>query len=555
MALIVLGQQAVDGVVRIRTKRNEGSRPAFSPEMPLREAVQAIARLAGDATALVVDTHNSTSELPGCVELEIHERTDASLTVRDTCVERQTARLIHAWCHAYAPAALVSDVPLLCPADAEELRSWEHNLDPVPATTLDALFTRTAREKPDKVAVAVGQDRLTYGQAEDLSGRLASSLLRGGLRTGEPVVVLSVHPLHTAIDQLAVLKAGGTCVPVGHVPPERARAIAALTRTRHAVVRGPARSVWQRHCQVLVPDDPGTERSPGGTPIPHPQPRSVFTDEAYLLVAPGTGHQPGAQYSTHAAWVSAIVSRIRRVGRTSGEVRVYGQPWEGVFLSAMWWAFTCGGTLRRALPTEATGPDATRHPGDAGTDSLLTPPQYRQLLDSAEATAVSGPGTVVLTGDRCPQDLVRRHFGRGPGTRLLTEYSGDGGPLPWTATELHPADAEQALAPSIGRPSPNVHVHIVDRSGRRLPAGLPGELCAEGIALPHAAAPYTRAAQQSTDQFLRSSRIAVRRMDGSLELVSPSSGDTAAGPASAPLGDTRPTSAALAPVTVRPSRP
>jgi non-ribosomal peptide synthetase component F len=534
IALAVLARQAVDGAVHIRTEGGTSGRLLFPPDLALVEAVRLVGDLVGERPETVtVTTANGDSRLPGRLSLELLARADGTAAVRTTGSERQAARLSHAWHHPYGPDSTVYDVPLVSPEDAADLRRWEENLAPIPATTLDATFAATARALPARTAVSAGEYRLTYGHAEARAARLATALVRQGVQLGEPVVVLSDHPFRTVVGQLAVLKAGAVCLPAGRVTRVRARELAALSGARYVLGGGPGLAPWEPYCRVLAPEE-GAESpgrgAEGNSPEPS-LPRSGFTDVAYCLADPLGEGRPGAQLSAHDAWGSAALSRIHRAGRASTEIVVSARPWEPVFLSAMWWAFTCGAALHWFNPAERDAHRAAaRHLARSPhADALFGPRRYAQVLDAREAPAGSGPRSVVIGGGPCPLPLARRHFARTPDTRLLTEFSGDGGPLPWTARELLPADAARDRAPDLGTPSPNVRVRVLDESGRILPPGLTGELHAEGSALACGTLPPGGSVPKSADPLLGSGRLGRLRPDGRIELTEVSGGASAPG--------------------------
>ncbi|WP_406863606.1 AMP-binding protein [Streptomyces sp. HUAS MG47] len=530
VVLAALSRQTADGATHVGTGEGQCLRLTFPPGLPLREAAERTGRhLTAVDRPLAVITPNPESDLPERIELEIAPGEDGGLTLRGTCAARQMDRLVHALRHPYKPDSTVRDVPAACPADEDDLRAWERNPAPMPATTLDRAFARIARAHPDRVAVHLppkagtspSARRITYGRVEAEAGLVASGLVRSGIQLGEPVIVECENPARAAIDLLAVLKAGAVCVPVGRVGPEQARRIAGLSGARWVLCAPKSRAVWERHCRV--PADPRTAVGPGEPPVDASLPRSDFTETAFLLVEGGTRRPVRAQLSAHTAWTSAIAARIERVGHVSAEVLAGGDLSSPAGLSAMWWAFACGASLRwlgssepLTVPRGLDGRAGTRAP-----DALFSPEQYGRMLDTLDPEGRGdGIGSVVVTGAPCTGDLVKRHFARSAGTRLLAEFSGDHGPLPWTARELGPADAECRLLPGVGRPSANVRLLVLDESGRSLPPGLIGEVCAEGGALPDELLLRDGAMARSlSGHDLRSGRLGQLRMDGSLELT------------------------------------
>ncbi|KNB50779.1 AMP-binding protein [Streptomyces caatingaensis] len=523
--LAALSRQTADATVEAGRGGGAPVRWAFPAGLPLREAALRVrARLATGAGPVTVATPAPASELPATVRLEVTGDGAGGLTLRASCSPRQAERLLHALRHAYGPDATVGDVPVACPTDEADLDLWARTLAPIPSVTLDQACGGIARAAPGRTALVLpagtggvpAERRLAYGRIEAEAVRLARRLAGSGVRPGEAVVVACDDVERAVVGHVAVLKAGAVCVPVGRVTAGEAGEIAEVAGARRALCAAASREVWERHCRVLDVTEP-----PGAPPAEAALPAPDFTAPAYLLVGPGGGRHGRAALSAHTAWTSALASRTARAGHPPAGVVTAGDLSDAAALTALWWAFTCGAELRWAGPRRPLAPPggAPEGGGTGTTAAVLSPGRYRRLLDGLPPAAGGGPGSVVLCGEPCSADLVGRHFARWPGSRLFAEFSGDGGPLPWAAREVGPADAGRALW-NAGPPSPNVRVRVLDPAGRSLPPGLVGEVCAEGAALPHALPRRAGGGVRgAVDGPLRSGRLGRLRMDGSLELA------------------------------------
>jgi acyl-CoA synthetase (AMP-forming)/AMP-acid ligase II len=82
--------------------------------------------------------------------------------------------------------------------------------------TLSDILARWARITPDaEVFVDVGTgERRTYGQSHDRITRLANALTAEGLAPGDRVAVVGLNSVALLESFIAVLRAGGICVPV-----------------------------------------------------------------------------------------------------------------------------------------------------------------------------------------------------------------------------------------------------------------------------------------------------------------------------------------------------
>ncbi|WP_326595154.1 AMP-binding protein [Streptomyces sp. NBC_01803] len=351
--------------------------------------------------------------------------------------------------------------------------------------TLDQIFARSARRFASRIAVQEGRHRLTYAQAERHATQLASALVRGGAQLGDALIVHCESHRQALVAQLAVLKAGGVCVPVSRSPggPEvlrlaewsGARAIL-CSRSTYVHGGGPGTRVAS-----LVLDDPATWRKIAGVAAEPALPRSGPEEAAHLVF-----HRASGRLVDHRTWGSSLAARVRRVGRAARTVIIDEPPMAPLALAAMWWAFAGGGTLRTRSPAVDLSWPVVGGVSDA---VVLSPERYARTLAAAGGGRTPGPGrepgTIVLFGGGpCASGLVARHFAVRPGTALWAEFAPRGGPVPWTAQRLLPRDPARAGHQEVGRPVSPVRVRVIGLDGQALPPGRIGEVVAAGPAWP-----------------------------------------------------------------------
>jgi acyl-CoA synthetase (AMP-forming)/AMP-acid ligase II len=67
----------------------------------------------------------------------------------------------------------------------------------------------TAREIPHKEAIVLGAQRITYGELDEASNRVANALLKLGMKKGTHVAILTSHSPKWVINYFGVIKGGG----------------------------------------------------------------------------------------------------------------------------------------------------------------------------------------------------------------------------------------------------------------------------------------------------------------------------------------------------------
>ncbi len=98
---------------------------------------------------------------------------------------------------------------------------------------LQQCLARSAERDPDKVAVTMGAERLTYGELELASNRLARLLAESGCRRGDRVCLLLPKSPTAVAAMLGVLKVGAAYVPIDvSSPAPRVESIIRACRPR-----------------------------------------------------------------------------------------------------------------------------------------------------------------------------------------------------------------------------------------------------------------------------------------------------------------------------------
>jgi arthrofactin-type cyclic lipopeptide synthetase B len=83
------------------------------------------------------------------------------------------------------------------------------------------LFEARATATPEALAVAFGEERLTYRQLNERASRLAHHLIQLGIRPGVLVGIAVERSLDAIVGFLGILKGGGVCTLEPSYPRER----------------------------------------------------------------------------------------------------------------------------------------------------------------------------------------------------------------------------------------------------------------------------------------------------------------------------------------------
>src|SRR6185369_15157585 len=123
---------------------------------------------------------------------------------------------------AAAPDQRLGELPLLLPAERQQLLEWGGTAGEPAAGTLHGRFAAQVRERPDAVAAVCAGESLTYGELSRRADRLARRLRARGAGPDERIGLCADRSLELLIGLLGILKAGAAYVPLDpRYPTER----------------------------------------------------------------------------------------------------------------------------------------------------------------------------------------------------------------------------------------------------------------------------------------------------------------------------------------------
>ncbi|HEU0299006.1 MAG TPA: amino acid adenylation domain-containing protein, partial [Longimicrobium sp.] len=376
------------------------------------------------------------------------------------------------------PDRRVRDLLLARPGEvADESTAADYPRD----ATLHALFRARAAETPDAVAAVFGGEALTYAQLDARSDALAGALAAAGVRAGDRVGLALERSLEVPAAILAVLKAGGSYVPLDAAyPAERLAGMMEDAAVSVVIVRDQVpESLVGFAGRVLSLADAGEG---GAVDVTLPGVDVTAESEAYVMFTSGSTGRPKGVAVPH----RAVVRLVRGTGFGDfGPEQVFLQLAPLSFDAStleLWAPLLNGGRLVVHPPEAPTLEGLAATLREHGVTVLwLTAGLFHQMVDE-QLEALGGLRQLLAGGDVLSPAHAARVLERFPALRLTNGY----GPTENTTfTCCHDVRAEDAARGSIpiGRPVAGTRVHVLDAALRPVPVGVPGELCAAGDGL------------------------------------------------------------------------
>ncbi|OKI08068.1 hypothetical protein A6A06_35020 [Streptomyces sp. CB02923] len=381
------------------------------------------------------------------------------------------------------PDQALAESALLTDDDHAVLREWGEGPPPATGTLLaHEAFVRAARRTPDLPAMTHRGRHLTYAQLDEASDALAARLVAEGYGHAR-IGILLERGLRLPVAVLAVLKAGGCCVPVDAAyPADRIAFMLSDSRAGAVLTSG----ALLHHTAGLPEVDPWLLDTLPAADSPRRRLPSVGEEApAYLIYTSGSTGRPKGVVMPHRALAAVTDWQTRRSAVTGALRTAQFAPLSfDVFFQELCSTWAAGGTL--VLVDNGIRRDPARLLALIGAESIerlfLPYVALHQLAEYAAVDPRSCPSLkeVISSGEQLfITPAIRRFFTKSTDAVLDNQY----GP-----SETHVVTAERLSGhpsgwpdrPCIGRPVPGAGIRILDDRMRPVPPGVAGEICIGG---------------------------------------------------------------------------
>lgn len=370
----------------------------------------------------------------------------------------------------------------------------------VSALPLHVLFEQQAGRSPGAVALAWEGGSIRYDELDHRANRLARHLQRRGLRPGGLLGLILERSPEQVVALLAAWKAGAAFSPLDPAQPQQRLRdmIAELADHPRGAVLLSQSALCERAGGVRLPlvdldAEADAIASEAATPL------SVAGGPewpAYVIFTSGSTGRPKGVMVRHGSAMNLAAALAHAVYSpdNAAPLRVSVNAPLSFDASIKQIVQLLSGHSLHLVPEEM------RRDGEAFVGFLrrhavdvldCTPSQLRLLL---EAGLMSGarPRLALVGGEAIDRDLWSA-LARDQGAAWFNVY----GPTECTVDAT--AERVAAGAPNLGRPLPNVEVHLLDSGLNRVPAGVVGEICIGGAGV---AMGYVSHPAQTAERFI-----------------------------------------------------
>jgi HIP---CoA ligase len=355
------------------------------------------------------------------------------------------------------------------------------------AGTIPALVQAAAAAYGDREAVADGDRRVSFAELAALTRRGAADCIRRGVQPGDRVGIWAPNTLDWVVAALGALSAGAALVPLNtRFKAAEAewildRSGAALTFVSPPFLGNDYQSMLAGRAGVVVLDD-SLWRADGDDDAVDERLAGISADGiSDVIFTSGTTGRPKGVVTTHAQTLRVFDTWADIVGLRAGDRYLVVNPFFHTFgYKAGIIACLLRGATVVPQPVFDVPVVLDRIQRERITVLPGPPTLYQSILDSPDRTTrdLSSLRLIVTGAAIVPVALIERLRDELRVETVLTAYGLT--EATGTVTMCRRGDDPLTIATTSGRAIPDTEVRAVDRAGKPLVAGEPGEIMVRG---------------------------------------------------------------------------
>jgi amino acid adenylation domain-containing protein len=398
------------------------------------------------------------------------------------------------------PDAAISSIVLLSARERQEiLEEWNRTSTNYPSeSSLPELFERHVNATPAAVAVTRGNESLTYAELNARAEAVADRLRALGVEPESRVGLFMDRSIDMIVSLLAIVKAGGTYVPLDpEYPRQRLAFMMHDAGISVLVTDGQLQdSLPDATCSVLRVDADDARQPTNASAR-----RATADSAAYVIYTSGSTGNPKGVIVTHRAIARTVCNtNYFEIGRLDRVAHVSNASFDAATFEV--WGALLNGAQLAILPRDVLLTPERLHEQlrqDRITVLFVTSAVLNQVAARAPRAFATLRG-LLFGGEAADAGSLRVILERGAPQHLLNLY----GPTEsttfatWHRVEEVP---EGATTIPIGRPIANTQIYILDKRFEPVPVGVIGELCIGGDGLSRG---YVADPRRTADRFVPS---------------------------------------------------
>ncbi|RMJ25141.1 Male sterility protein [Aspergillus sp. HF37] len=363
---------------------------------------------------------------------------------------------------------------------------------------MEQLLVQCANASSDALAVVDGNAEISYKQLISRADALSQALCERDIKPAEPVCIFLPPSLQQIVAQVAILRAGGTCVPIDpSVPSLRVTAMLHDIDSQYVITGQELADTLPGFCVITIND--AEVAISGDNPIRVRAGCSETHCTHILFTSGSTGRPKAIQILAR-----GILHVVRHFPGSSigppDRMSAFINPGFDLSLLEVWMPLLCGAAVVSTPKAIITDPLACRDFLDkTGVTTLVVPTALFNVMAHAAPNTFQGRHHVFVAGEAANATAMRKALTHGPPENLWNAY----GPTETTIyATLCRIDLEETRRPriSIGRAVGHTEIQLLDEQHNPIvTTNKTGEICVSG---PQLSAGYLNMSEENKEKFI-----------------------------------------------------
>ncbi|MBG9744209.1 non-ribosomal peptide synthetase, partial [Paenibacillus alvei] len=396
------------------------------------------------------------------------------------------------------PDVTLGKASLLNEQDRMTLQGWmDGSVQKTPDASVHQLFRKQAKATPEAIALVCADTRLTYGELDRLSDRMAAALRLEQIGSDRIVGLMAGRSAYMMIGLLGILKAGAAFLPIDpSYPAERIAYMLEDSKVACLLADAPSaptcgglgyggktliieellaaseQSAWSH-------DSSSSSNNSNNSDSGSYESDNESSRLLYVIYTSGTTGKPKGVMLEHGNLVNLIMHQYERTSIPfDKQVLQYASYSFDVSYQEIFSTLLAGGTLHVIDEDMRQNPTALfRYVEERGIPTLLLPSSFVKFVWNDPTYEAIWPTCVqhlITAGEALIAAPALQRYLQEQGVTLHNHYGPSETHVATTYT-IRPQDPMMALPP-IGKPISNSSVYILDGLGQLQPIGVAGEL-------------------------------------------------------------------------------
>ncbi|MEM8677504.1 MAG: amino acid adenylation domain-containing protein, partial [Cyanobacteria bacterium P01_G01_bin.67] len=382
-----------------------------------------------------------------------------------------------------SPQQKLGQLSILLPEEEELIQSWQQTKVDYPLDkTIPELFLNQVNKTPDAIALIFEDKKYTYQELNEQADLLANHLIEIGVKPEIPVGIYLERSEKMAIAILAIIKAGGSYVPLDPIYPQnRIDFIIQDTGLNIILIQTKYQAKFIDNNLTIINLDfpsPPVSQSPS-LPVSqslHPN------NPAYIIYTSGSTGKPKGVVNTHRSLVNRLLWMQDTYQLNSEDKVLQKTPFSfDVSVWEFFWTWLNGACLVIAKPEGHKDSNYLVELIDKEQITTLhfVPSMLEVFLEESNISSCKSIKKVICSGEALPINTKNKFFNK-LNAELHNLYGPTEAAIDVTA---HKCKQDKNNLVPIGKAIANTQIYILNSQQQINPIGIPGELHIGGVGL------------------------------------------------------------------------